>query len=135
MRNHRSLTRHRVGKRGFTLIEITIALLIIGILLGMAFFAYQKMVHKARVTQAQIALKHLIKTETIYFSDHERYTDNVSLLDFDPVRYDFYKVSVTIDNAAKTYNGTATGIGIMTGDRWYVTKDGEPYQDNTSPFR
>ena len=27
------------------------------------------------------------------------------------------------------------GVGVMAGDRWYVTKDREPYQDNTSPFR
>jgi hypothetical protein len=80
-------------------------------------------------------LSHLTKTETIYFTEHDVFTDNVILLDFDPVKYPYYQVSVVLDNDAKNYTGIATGIGIMAGDRWYVTKDANPFQDNTSPFK
>jgi hypothetical protein len=93
------------------------------------------MVNKARMTQAKIVLSHLTKTETIYFSEHDVYTDNVILLDFDPVKYPFYQVSVVLDNDAKNYTGIATGVDVMAGDLWYVTKDMTPFQDNTSPFR
>jgi len=128
--------RGRSGARGgFTLIEIAIVLMIIGILAVLAINGYRMMVNKARMTQAKIALNHLAKTETIYFSDHDRYTDNVSLLDFDPVKYNYYEISVVLDNDARNYTGTATGVGVMAGDHWYVTKDGEPFQDNTSPFK
>ena len=128
--------RGRSGARGgFTLIEIAIVLMIIGILAVLAINGYRVMVNKARMTQAKIALNHLAKTETIYFSDHDRYTDNVSLLDFDPVKYNYYEISVVLDNDAKNYTGTATGVGVMAGDHWYVTKDGDPFQDNTSPFK
>ena len=123
------------GRGGFTLIEIAIVLMIIGILAVLAINGYRMMVNKARMTQAKIALNHLTKTETIYFSDHDRYTDNVSLLDFDPVKYNYYEISVVLDNDAKNYTGTATGVGVMAGDLWNVTKDGDPYQDNTSPFK
>ena len=92
------------------------------------------MVDKARMTQAKTVLGHLTKTEATYFSDHDRYTDNIVLLDFDPVKYNYYEVSVLLDNDAKHFTGTATGVGIMAGDRWHVTKDGVPYQDNTSTF-
>jgi prepilin-type N-terminal cleavage/methylation domain-containing protein len=128
--------RGRSGDRnGFTLIEIALVLVLIGILSVMAITAYRMMVNKARMTEAKTVLSHLTKTEATYFSDHDRYTDNVVLLNFDPVKYNFYEISVVLDNDAKNYTGTATGVGAMAGDRWYVTRDRDPYQDNTSPFK
>jgi len=127
----------REGKRsrGFTLIELAITLMIIGILASLAVYAYSKMVNKARFTQAKTALKHLQKTETIYFTDFDRYTDNVALLDFDPVKYNYYNVSVTLLDNAMNYIGYANGVNAMEGDLWSITRDGEPEQDNTARAR
>ncbi len=126
---------HRNGRRGFTLIEITIVLLLIGILAAMAISTYRMMTNKARMTQAKTVLDHLTKTEAAYFSDNERYTDNVVLLDFNPVKYNYYEVSVVLLDNGMNYVGTARGVGVMDNDLWTITKDGQPVQDNSSRFR
>jgi prepilin-type N-terminal cleavage/methylation domain-containing protein len=126
---------HRSASRGFTLIEITVVLLIIGILAAMATYSYRMMTNKARMTQAKTVLAHLFRMETTYYSDHDRYTDNVLLLDFNPVKYPYYEVSVVLLDNGMNYTGTARGVGVMDNDLWTITKDGQPVQDNSSRFR
>ena len=131
-RSRRGRTR---GRRGFTLIELTIVLLLIGILAAMATYTYRMMINKARITQAKTVLDHLTKTEAIYYSDHDRYTDNVILLDIDPVKYPYYEVTVVLDNNEQNYTGIAMGVGPMKGDWWTITKDGQPVQSDNSVFK
>lgn len=118
--------------RGFTIVELTIVLVITAILASLAVYTYNKMVNKARFTQAKIALKHLQKTELVYLSDNSRYTDNLVLLDFDPVRYAFYDISVTLLDNALNYIGYAKGVNAMEHDLWFITPGGEPTQDNVA---
>ena len=129
--------RVRSGKRrpgGFTLVELAIVFLITAILATVAVYTYRGLLAKARMMQAKIALQHLVKTETIYFADHDVYTDDMDTLDFNPVKYEFYSVTVALDNTRKNFTGTAAGTGPMSGDRWFVTKSMDPFQDNTSLF-
>jgi len=125
----------RRRRRAFTIIELAIVLAISGILATMAVVTYHHLVNKARFTQAKIVLKHLQKVETLYFTDHDRYTDNVVLIDFDPVRYNYYLVSITLLDNAMRYVGYARGVDAMDGDLWSITPDGEPVQDNAARAR
>jgi type IV pilus assembly protein PilE len=117
------------------LIELSLVLVLIGILAALAVSTYRGMTDKARMTQAKTVLAHLFKMETTYFSDHDRYTKDLALLDFDPVKYNYYEVSVVLDNDAKNFIGTATGVEAMKGDWWTITKDGQPIQADNSVFR
>jgi prepilin-type N-terminal cleavage/methylation domain-containing protein len=122
-------------RRGFTLVELTIVILIIGILAALAVYTYRRMVNKARMTQAQVVLKHLHKMEATFFSDTGGYTTDLKILDYDPVKYDYYQVGVTVDNTVPDFLGTATGLGAMTGDLWTINKVGIPTQDNAAKLK
>ena len=122
-------------RRGFTIIELAIVLTIVAILATIAVYTYNKVANKARFTQAKTALKHLDKMETLYFTNHDRYTDNVVLLDFDPVKYDYYDISVTLLDNALNYIGYANGVRAMEGDLWFITPGGAPTQDNVARTR
>ena len=123
------------GSRGFTIIELAVVVVIVGILASIAVYTYGKFADKARMTQAKTTLKHLQKTETIYFSENQEYTDNLALLDFDPEKYNFYVVSIVTDNTRMNFTGIATGVDTMAGDKWSIGPVGDPEQDNTSTFR
>jgi prepilin-type N-terminal cleavage/methylation domain-containing protein len=120
---------------GFTLIELMIVVMIMGILATLAIYGYRHMVNKARMTQAQVALKHLHKTEEMIYSETERYTTDLRLLGYDPLKYDFYEITISVDNTGKDFLGVATGTGPMTGDRWTITKEGIPTQDNAAKLK
>jgi type IV pilus assembly protein PilE len=115
--------------RGFTLVELLIVFTITAILAILAFSTYSKFVTKARFTQAQAALKHLQKTEAIFFTENGVYTDNVVLVGFEPTKYDFYNISVVLDNTFQDFTGYADGYGVMAGDRWHINRDGDSIHD------
>ena len=72
-------TFHRRPQRGFTLIELLIAVAIAAILSSIAYPAYSAVVHKARRTDAQVALLALHMKQERYRSDHATYGELAEL--------------------------------------------------------
>lgn len=125
----------RRRRNGFTLLELVLVVMIIGILAGITTYTYRMMINKARMTQAKAVLQHLFRTETVFFSNNSKYTDDLGQLDFNPKKYDYYTVTVTLDNNMLNFTGTATGTGVMTGDCWTITKAGVPLQCDNTVFK
>jgi prepilin-type N-terminal cleavage/methylation domain-containing protein len=61
------------SRRGFTLIEVMIVLVIMGILAASAITKYRVSTHRSHETEADVALGHLYRMQQVYVNEHGRY--------------------------------------------------------------
>jgi type IV pilus assembly protein PilE len=97
------------GKRGFTLIEVLIVVIILGILATTAVPQFTGMIRRARLSEGWSALGGMKTAQEIYRLEHNTYTNNFALLQVEAVVGNF---TLTVPAAAATsYTARATGAG------------------------
>ncbi len=116
------MPRTRAAAAGFTLIELMVAMVILGVLVGVAVPAYTSQTRKSRRTEARTALLDIAGREERYYSTNNKYSSTASDLGystFDPVGSGgYYKVTVTVPNASPTtYSVTATPVSGKGQDK------------------
>ena len=110
------------NRKGFTLIELMIVVVIIGILAAMAIPRFMQTSGKSKKSEAKTILKQLYQLERAYFQEHDAYVAGAntaalvaSALGFDDpgadARYDY---SVVV--AGATFTATATELADADGD-------------------
>ena len=102
---------------GFTLVELMVVVLIIGILGAIAYPSYQESVRKARRADAQAVLGEVAQWMERYYSNSFSYTSASlpSTLQASPKdgSTKFYTISIAIQNSGKEYTATATPKGAQ----------------------
>ena len=110
------------NRKGFTLIELMIVVVIIGILAALAIPRFMQTTGKAKKSEAKTVLKQIYQLERAYFQEHDAYVAGAntaalvaSSLSFDDpgadARYDYSTVV-----AGATFTGTATELADADGD-------------------
>lgn len=103
---------------GFNLIELMVAVAVVGILAGVAYPAYTRHVTKSNRAAAESFMFSLANREEQYLLDNRQYTNDADALlgtPSDVSRY--YSISITTGTAPPTYTITATPSGSQsTGD-------------------
>lgn len=97
--------KRRVQK-GLTLMELIVALAIIGVLIAVAFPSYQNKLSIDRAALAKAYLLQVSNQQQIYLYHHGTYAHNLSLLGTAPSKTlaSYYEVLLEIDQGANTIN-------------------------------
>ena len=108
--------RGRPNQRGITLIELMVAVVIVGILAMIAYPSYQEHTRKSRRADAKATLTDLAARQEQYFNDHKTYTNNVSQLKAGATsREGYYAITIPVATATN-YELVATATGVQAGD-------------------
>ena len=110
--------------QGFTLVELMVVVLIIGILFGFAMPSYERSVLRAHRADAQGILLDISAREERFLSQNNSYTTNISAatglnLGSTTSSEGYYNLAVAAGgtgNIATSYLVTATATGGQTGD-------------------
>jgi len=99
---------------GFTLIELMIVVVIVGVLTLVAYPAYQDSTRKANRAEAKAYLLHAVQRQQLYFNDTRTYADSAAALNSTiPERVaDNYAVTfeITTSDPPPTFTITAAPI-------------------------
>lgn len=118
--------------RAFTLTELLIALVIVGILVYLALPDYSSVVANAKATEAKLQLEHLNSLQTTHYYERSTYTADLQELGFQQQALITeggnanYRIEV-VNATAKTYTARATAIADFDQDGvfnvWEIDKD------------
>ena len=106
--------------KGFSLIELLIAVAIVGILAAIAYPSYVDQVRKSRRTEAQDLMMDIAQREERYYAQALTYTNDLTVLNYSvasnlPTENGYYQVSVT-SASATNYTIEATPQGDQAND-------------------
>jgi len=97
---------------GFTMIEIMVVVVIIGILASIAWPRYVLVVEKSRAAEAKTVLGRIRTAETGYYLEYNSYTAKTTLLSLDiPASCNasfYYRYSIVVKNGPASFTATAT---------------------------
>jgi len=118
--------------KAFTLMELLMVLIIIGVLVLLALPNLMPLISKAKSTEAQLQLEHIHTLEKSYFYLHSKYSNSFTDISFEPAKLVSeggnanYRIEV-VEATNNTFKARATAITDFDGDGafnvWEVDQD------------
>ncbi len=102
-----------------------IAVAIVGILSAVAIPAYQNYMKKAKMVEAEIAVRDVAMLEDAYYFDTDAYSDDLATIGYSPMPpLQYYIVKINLSKSGSDYEVRATGNldGDVPHDAWVLEK-------------
>ena len=122
--------------KAFTLSELLVVLVIIGILILMAFPVLMPLISRTRSVEAKQALKHLHALQKTYFYEHARYSASLEDIGFEQEKLTTegedgkanYKIEI-VESSHNTFLSRGTAVVDFDGDGqfnvWEISEKGD----------
>ena len=108
---------------GFSLMEVMIVVVIIGILAVLAYPNLEKYLKQARQTEAKTNLSAIYTAQKIYFTLHQSYAEDINELDLSLAQGDPYTFTIQ-EASTSTFKAQAEGnIDDDILDTWTIDQD------------
>ncbi len=116
---------------GFSLMEVMIVVVIIGILAALAYPNLEKYLKRARQTEAKTNLSAIYTAQKIYFSLHQSYADDINELDLSLAQGDLYTYTIQ-EASTSTFKAQAEGNidDDAALDTWTIDQNKILFNDN-----
>jgi len=105
----------------FTLMELLVVLVIVGILILLALPNLMPLISKAKSTEAQLQLEHLFTLEKNYFYQYSKYSPSLDEVGFEQEKLTTiggkanYRIEI-VESSSTGFKGRATSVVDFNGD-------------------
>ena len=103
------ISRVKRFRRGFSLLEVMIVVVIIGILATLAYPSLEGYLQRSKQTEAKVGLSAVYTAQKIYFAINQTYADSLSNLDVQLETGGSSRYSITLTGSSSSFTATAKG--------------------------
>ena len=103
------ISRVKRFRRGFSLLEVMIVVVIIGILATLAYPSLEGYLQRSKQTEAKVGLSAVYTAQKIYFAINQTYADSLSNLDVQLETGGGSRYSITLTGSSSSFTATAKG--------------------------
>jgi len=115
------MKKNYIKLKAFTLTELLVVLVIIGILVLLALPSLMPLISKAKSTEAQLQLEHVYTLEKTYFYLHSKYSNDINEISYEPAKLTTeggnanYQIIIT-SATNNSFVAKATAVSDFDGD-------------------
>ena len=103
------ISRMKRLRQGFSLLEVMIVVVIIGILATLAYPSLEGYLQRSKQTEAKVGLSAVYTAQKIYFAINQTYADSLSNLDVQLETGGSSRYSITLTGSSSSFTATAKG--------------------------